>query len=112
MTGAEAGQVLTANRLADGEVVFLTRAGEWSPRIDDAALAVEPDAATALEARGREAETSNIVTGAYLIAAERREGRVRALHIRERIRALGPTVRQDLGKQASGWGGGFSAVHG
>jgi hypothetical protein len=111
MTVTEKGQALTANRLDDGEVVFLTRAGEWSPSVDDAALALEPDAAKALEARGREAEAANIITGAYMFDAERRDGRVRALHIRERIRTLGPTVRLDLGKQAAGAGGGFPAVH-
>jgi hypothetical protein len=111
MTNSEKGQALTANRLADGDVVFLTRAGEWSPWVDDAALAVEPDAAKALEARGRDAEAANIVTGAYLFDAERHDNRVRALHIRERIRTLGPTVRQDLGKQAAGGGDGFPAVH-
>ena len=111
MTGAETGKVLTANRLSDGDVVFLTRTADWSISVDDAALALEPDAAKALEARGREAEETNVVTGAYLVDAERRDGRVRALHIRERIRTLGPTVRQDLGKQAEGAGGGFPAVH-
>jgi hypothetical protein len=107
----EKGQAITANRLSDGEVVFLTRSGQWSPSVDEAALALEPDATKALEARGREAEAANIVTGAYLFDAERRDGRVRALHIRERIRTLGPTVRPDLGKQAIGAGGGFPAVH-
>lgn len=106
---ADRGQVLTANRLSDGEVVFFTRAGDWSPAIDEAALALEPDAAKALEARGLEAVRANMVTGAYLFPAERRDGRVRASHIRERIRTLGPTVREDLGKQAEGTGGGFSA---
>ncbi len=107
----EKGQVLTANRLSDGEVVFLTRAGEWSPAIDEAALALEPGAANALEARGVESMKANVVTGSYLFVAERLDGRVRASHIRERIRTLGPTVREDLGKQAEGTGGGFSAVH-
>jgi hypothetical protein len=107
----EMGQVLTANRLGDGEVVFLTRAGDWSLAIDEAALALESGAAKALEARGIEAVNANVVTGSYLFHAERREGRVRASHIRERIRTLGPTVRGDLGKQAEGTGGGFSAVH-
>jgi hypothetical protein len=111
MSGAETGKALTANRLSDGDVVFLTRSGRWSVSVDEAALALEPDAAQALEARGHEAEAANIVTGAYLFDAERRDGRVRALHIRERIRTLGPTVRQDLGKQAEGTGGGFPAVH-
>jgi hypothetical protein len=111
MSSAETGQALTANRLVDGDVVFLTRSGEWSLLVDDAALALETEAAKALELRGREAEAANIVTGAYLFDAERRGGRVRPLHIRERIRTLGPTVRLDLGKQAGGSGGGFPAVH-
>ena len=51
----DTGKVLTANRLADGVVVFLTRSGQWSERIDDAALALEPGAAAALESRGEEA---------------------------------------------------------
>jgi hypothetical protein len=110
MNDIQKGQVLTANRLVDGEVVFLARSGGWGLSIDDAALAQEPDAIKALEARGREAEAANIVTGSYLFDAERRDGRVRAVHIRERIRALGPTVRPDLGKQAEGLGGGFAAV--
>jgi hypothetical protein len=109
-TVTEKGQILTANRLHDGEVVFLTRAGTWSQTIDEAALAVEPQAAAALEARGKEDEKANIVTGIYLFDAERAQGRIRASHIRERIRTLGPTVRLDLGKQAKGEGGAFPAV--
>lgn len=107
MTTTEKGQVLTANRLRDGEVVFLTRSGVWSEKIDEAALALEPQAATALQARGVEDEKNTLVTGAYLFAAERRDGHVYATHIRERIRTLGPTVRLDLGKQANGTGGAF-----
>ena len=42
MTTTEKGQLVTANRLRDGTVVFLTRAGAWSEIIDDAALALEP----------------------------------------------------------------------
>src|SRR3954451_7323854 len=110
MSVAERGHIFTANRLRDGEVVFLTRAGLWSQAIDEAALALEPEAKAALEARGREAENNNVVTGVYLFDAERVDGRIRASHIRERIRTLGPTVRLDLGKQAKGEGGTFPAV--
>ena len=112
MTDREKGQLVTANRLRDGIVVFLTRAGEWSEVIDDAVLAQEPQAAAALEARAREDERATLVTGPYLVDAERRAGRVRADHIRERMRALGPTVRLDLGKQAEGKGAGFAAPEG
>lgn len=109
MTGPETGKALTANRLDDGVVVFLTRSGAWSARIDDAAVAQEKEAAAALEARGQAAEAANVVTGAYLLDVERVDGRVRPTHIRERIRTLGPTVRADLGKQVEGVGGFFAA---
>ncbi len=105
----ETGKALTGNRLTDGEVVYLTRAATWSETIDEAAIALEPQSAAALDARGAAAVTGNIVTEAYLIDVERRNGHVRPLHIRERIRTLGPTVRADLGKQASGHGGHFCA---
>lgn len=112
MSTPEKGQLVTANRLRDGIAVFLTRSGEWSEEIDGAVLAVEPAAAAALEARAREDERKTLVTGPYLVDAERLNGRVRAAHIRERMRALGPTVRLDLGKQAEGKGAGFAAPEG
>lgn len=109
MSDIEKGQLVTANRLRDGIAVFLTRSGAWSEKIDEAALALEPQAAAALEARAKEDEKATLVTGSYLIDAERREGRIRAAHIRERMRTLGPTVRLDLGKQAEGTAGAFAA---
>ena len=112
MTTTEKGQLVTANRLRDGIAVFLTRSGTWSETIDEAALALEPQAAAALEARAKQAEEANLVTGSYLIDAERRGGYVRASHIRERMRTLGPTVRLDLGKQAEGKAGAFAAPEG
>jgi len=39
-------------------------------------------------------------------------GKIRADHIRERIRTLGPSVRLDLGKQAEGTAGAFQPVEG
>lgn len=110
MSDVEKGQVMTANRLRDGDVVFLTRSGEWSEIIDDATLAQEPLAISALETRAAEAVKSTLVTGPYLFAAERIGGKIRAVEIRERIRTLGPTVRLDLGKQAEGKAGAFAAV--
>lgn len=112
MSTAEKGQVMTANRLADGLVVFLTRAGVWSEKIDDAVLALEPQASAALEARAAADVKANLVTGQYLFEAERVNGNIRASHFRERIRTLGPTVRTDHGKQAEGTAGHFAAVEG
>ena len=110
MSEIEKGQVMTANRLRDGDVVFLTRSGEWSEKIDDAVLAQEPLAIAALETRAAEAVKATLITGQYLFDAERVKDKIRATHIRERIRTLGPTVREDLGKQATGTAGAFAAV--
>ena len=110
MSTTEKGQVMTANRLRDGEAVFLNRSGEWSKKIDESTLALEPQAAAALEARALVDEKANLVTGSYLFDAERLEGKIKASHIRERMRTLGPTVRVDLGKQAEGTAGTFAAV--
>ena len=110
MSSEETGQVMTANRLKDGDVVFLTRAGGWSEKIDEATLALEPLDVAALEARANEAVQDNVVTGQYLFGATRIDGKIRADHIRERIRTLGPSVRLDLGKQADGTAGTFPPV--
>jgi Protein of unknown function (DUF2849) len=101
---------MTANRLRDGDVVFLTRSGTWDLAIDNAVLALEPQAAAALETRAKADEKATLVTGAYLFAASRVEGKIKADHIRERIRTLGPSVRLDLGKQAEGTAGTFAPV--
>jgi Protein of unknown function (DUF2849) len=108
MSDIEKGQVMTANRLRDGEVVFLTRSGVWNEKIDEAVLALEPQAQKALEARAAEDVKATLVTGPYLFDAERINGRIRATHMRERVRTLGPTVRRDLGKQAEGTSGAFA----
>jgi hypothetical protein len=110
MSTTEKGQIMTANRLRDGDVVFLTRSGEWALAIDNAVLAQEPQAVAALEARAKADEKATLVTGSYLFDAERIDGKIKASHIRERIRAQGPTVHPTLGKQAEGTAGHFAAV--
>jgi hypothetical protein len=110
MSTTEKGQVMTANRLRDGDAVFLTRAGTWSEKIDDSVLAMEPQVVETLEARAAEDVIATLVTGQYLFKAERVDGKIRALEIRERMRTLGPTVRLDLGKQSDGTAGAFAAV--
>jgi hypothetical protein len=92
-------QVMTANRLLDGEVVFLGTRG-WVETIDGATVAETPEQANALDALGRQAMAVNEVVDAYLIEVAREEGQVRPLKLREYLRTVGPSVRTDLGKQA------------
>lgn len=105
MTGAIKGKALTANTLTTGLVVFLARAGSWTLDLNEAAIAEEEQAWTALERKGEEDRADNVIVDPYLIDIEITPDGLRPVHIRERIRTLGPSVRTDLGKQAAGIGG-------
>ena len=92
-------QVMTANRLLDGEVVFLGTRG-WVEDIAAANVAATAEEAKALDALGSQGVAVNEVVDAYLIDVAVEEGRVRPLKLREYLRTVGPSVRTDLGKQA------------
>ncbi len=94
--------ILSANALLDGVVVYRAAHG-WSPRLGEAELAQDADALARLEAALAEALRSGEVVGPELVpVALDGAGRIVPSHVRERIRALGPTVRPDLGPQAGG----------
>jgi hypothetical protein len=91
-------QVVTANRLDDGVVVYLDPAGGWTERIDDAQV-VEGDAALAAAvAEAKRAEARRVVLESYPIDVAREDDFVLPLRLREKIRAAGPTVRPDVGR--------------
>jgi hypothetical protein len=92
-------KALTANRLADGEVVFW-RGGGWVERFADAEIFGDEAAAEAAEARAR-AEI-RVSVDPYLIDVIEADGGPAPLSYRERLRALGPTNKPDHGKQAAG----------
>jgi hypothetical protein len=83
-------KILTGNDLKSGAVVWWDGA-EWSLHVEDA-VDVGDQADTIL---ARE-EAARRVNAAYAIDATRDEQGVRPAHIKDRIRALGPTVRPDL----------------
>ena len=83
-------KILTGNDLKSGAVVWWDGSG-WSLHVEDAADAGDQaDAILATESAARR------VNAAYAIDAMREDGTVRPAHIKDRIRALGPTVRMDL----------------
>jgi hypothetical protein len=88
---APALQILTANRLTDGAVVYLTAVGTWTSEIARSVVAREQRAAAALLARGQRDAEAAIVVGPYLIAALEGEEGPRAVSLREQIRAAGPS---------------------
>jgi hypothetical protein len=92
-------QVITANRLSDGRVVYLDAAGGWTTVLDAARLhagdAVAAGLATAVAAAARQE-----VVDPYAVAVAERPGECRGerpgawvpTSLRERIRAFGPTT--------------------
>ena len=95
-------KVVTANRLDDGEVVYLTATGAWSEWLEDGAATETPDGEAALLSVAQRAVETRLVVGPYAMAVTRVQGRLRPTSQREIIRARGPSVRPDLGKQAVG----------
>ena len=83
-------KILTGNDLRTGQVVWWDGQG-WSLHVEEAVDA--GDKAEAIMAR-EEAECR--VNGPYAIDGEKTAEGVRPAHIKDRIRALGPTVRPDL----------------
>ena len=84
-------KILTGNDLKTGAVTWWDGV-QWSLHVEDA-VDVGEHADTIL---ARE-QTARRVNAAYAIDAVKDEGgSVRPAHIKDRIRALGPTVRPDL----------------
>ena len=95
-------EVITANRLADGLVVFWATDGGWTEDFNRAAV-LGDSAATAAALKGAQAdEAANVVVEPYATPVEERNGHFAPKSLREAIRAAGPTNRRDLGKQAEG----------
>ena len=93
-------QVVSANRLTDGIIVFLGPGHSWVESLQGAE--VFPDAATtkaALERVAGDVKANKVVEVAAFDVAVK-AGLIEAKHLRDRIRAAGPTVHLDHGKQA------------
>ena len=93
-------KVLTANRLIDGEAVWLAPDHSWSETMDAAEIARDKSAEEKLEAIGADSVRRNEVVDVNLIDVDLLDGVIVPSRLRERIRAAGPTNRPDLGKQA------------
>ena len=83
-------KILTGNDLKSGAVVWWDGTG-WSLYVDDAVDVGEQ----AEEIIARE-QSARRVNSAYSLDATRDDNGVRPAHIKDRVRALGPTVRPDL----------------
>ncbi|AKQ42602.1 hypothetical protein CP97_11995 [Aurantiacibacter atlanticus] len=93
-------KILTGNDLKSGAVVWWNGQG-WTTHITDAV-----DAGEEAESIMAREESARRVNSVYSIAAELTDNGPRPAHIKDRVRALGPTVRPDLAMKAAeekGW---------
>ncbi len=97
-SGEEA-KVVSANRLDTGVVVWLGDGNVWVERVE-AAVPLSGPAADAALALARQSVEARVVVEPYLVEVTVVGGHPQPLRPRERIRALGPSVRPDLGIQA------------
>jgi hypothetical protein len=83
-------KLLTGNDLKSGTVTWWT-GSDWSLHVEDAAdVGEHGEAVLAIE------ESARRVNAPYIIDAVATPEGPRPAHIKDRVRALGPTVRPDL----------------
>ncbi len=89
-------QAITANRLSDGYVIYLTARDNWSERIEDCQSAPDAQAAEKLLRQAQRHADNGQVVGPYLFKIEHENGTPVALGRREIIRTRGPSAGTDL----------------
>ncbi|HUO88476.1 MAG TPA: DUF2849 domain-containing protein [Rhizomicrobium sp.] len=92
-------QMLTANRLKDGDVLYW-KAGHWVLTMREGEVFADPKAADMALAEAQKYVTGNMVVNPYLFDVRVDGTGIHPVKEREIIRAAGPTVRGE-GKQAS-----------
>ncbi|MDP2378330.1 DUF2849 domain-containing protein [Reyranella sp.] len=83
-------QVASANRLSDGVVVWLDDAGDWTTRLDRAAIARDKRSGEILLLRAQ-AEAFAVIDPFLVAVTEDDDGTIEPLSLREKIRASGLT---------------------
>jgi hypothetical protein len=83
--------ILTGNDLATGDVIWWTGTG-WSRHVEEAVDVGDRSE----EILQTESAARRVVSGYAVEAGPDADGRIRPAHIKDRIRAVGPTVRADL----------------
>ncbi len=91
--------MLTANRLRDGDVLYW-RAGDWVLTLSEGQVFANSAEAEVALAAAQAGLIKNVYVAPYLFDVRVENGTIRPVKEREVIRAAGPTVRPDLGKQA------------
>jgi len=90
-------QMIIANRLVDGVVVFLAPGAGWTPAIASGVVIGDEAEAQRLLGAVKALEARSPVIDPQVIQVKVDGDTIRPTEIRELIRAFGPTVRTDPG---------------
>lgn len=93
-------KIVTANTLAVGEVVYLTKDSEWTPWVDEAWVSATDAEADEMLAIAKTSADACVVVEPYLIDVTLDGKAVKPVRWREQIKAEGPPIHAHLGKQA------------
>ena len=93
-------KVITANKLTFGEVVYWTGPRGWQLSLQQAVVLDDAGAEGALKLAAESVQRCEVVAP-YTFSVRIEDGRIIPVSAREQIRARGPSVRLDVGKQAA-----------
>ncbi len=85
-------QIVTANRLNDGIVVYFTKDDTWSQWISEAHLCTTGSQAQAALSLAQATVDNNEVLDAYLIEVIKEASTIKPVRYREIIRSKGPSI--------------------
>lgn len=85
-------KIISANRLKDGLVVYLSPKGTWTEALRQAERLNDDAAAEARLARAREDIARNLVVDPFLVELVADQKEARPVSLRDKIRELGPTI--------------------
>lgn len=92
-------KVITANELTFGDVVYWSARG-WQLSLQQAVVLDDDGAECGLKLAAESVQRCEVVAP-YAFPVRVEHGRIIAISAREQIRARGPSVRLDVGKQAA-----------
>ena len=93
---------ITANRLTNGAVLFLTATETWSEKMTDAGVATDQPTEDKMLKAGLASAEAQYVVDPYVVPLIEGQDEISPVDRRERIRGTGPTVQLEFNTRLHG----------